>query len=119
MAILKHKLAGSTVIEAIVASIIFLAVFGIAMDTLARLSSVKHDDSLLVAGIDLDACIHEFTTNPQSTGEYVRSYDWGEITITVARYKTRGDILELNFETTISPGKRKLRYRTLTATEPR
>lgn len=110
----KHTLEASTILEVIVASVLFLILFSLAMEMLVRIAGRQPDNALLQAEIDRKACVHEFKTGVFEQGEYVREYDWGTITITVSPYRTLQDIDELHFLIHISKGNRTLFFRTLT-----
>lgn len=97
--------------EVVVASLLFMLVFCISMETLTRIYTLKHDDSLLAVEMSLDAAVHEFSTGAFSDGEYTRSYPWGEITVCVEPYKESGRLRALTF--TARAGSRIIRYRTL------
>jgi len=117
MALLKTKaytLEASTILEIIIASVLFLILFFLAMEMLVRIAGRQPDNALLQAEIDRKACVHEFKTGVFEQGEYVREYDWGTITVTVQPYRTLRDIDELHFLIHVSKGNRKLIFRTLT-----
>ena len=105
-------------IEIMVASIIFLVIFFIAMEMIVRVGSVRRDDSLLAAEIDMKTCMHRFSTEYFAPGEYLFSYGWGEITATVNPYRELTEIREVNLEMTVTGGRRQTDYRILTAAEP-
>ena len=115
---LKGTLAGSTVIEVIVASVLFLTVFFLAMEALVRIGSRQPDQTLLQAEIDRVACVQEFKTNAFGPGEYAREYGWGEIEITVTPYRELTGVQELRFDTRIEKGRQVFIYRTLKPVEP-
>lgn len=118
MALLRSKRAGpgqtlqaSSVLEVIVASLIFLLVFGIAMTILVRVGARKCDDSLLQADLALDAAIREVATGTFAEGEYVRNFPWGDLTIEVAPYPHPDHIRIVSF--TAVTGARTIYHRIL------
>lgn len=113
MARLKHTLPGASVLEAIVASILFMVIFCIAIETLTRVGTMKRDDTLLEMETDLQGCVREFTLQVHETGEYSREYDWGEIAVLVAPYRDLDGIRELCFDALPAHTNRKMTYRTL------
>ncbi len=117
MAALRKKLAGSTLIETVVASVLFLVIFLIAVETVTRVRSVLPDDTLLQAAVDLEACAREFLEKADEPGTSLRSYDWGEIEATVSPYPAADGFQAVNFEIRIDHGRQTLNYRILTPTE--
>jgi hypothetical protein len=95
MALLKKRLAGSTLVEMIVASILFLVIFLLAIDTVTRVGTLRRDDALLAVEMDLKACIQEFSTAGTPLGAYRREYGWGGIDVAVKPYREMADIREL------------------------
>ncbi|MDR2936150.1 MAG: hypothetical protein LBU80_02255 [Rikenellaceae bacterium] len=117
MAALRQKLSGSTLIETVVASTLFLMIFLIAVETITRVQSVLPDDTLLRAAVDLQACAREFSERPGELGISLRSYDWGEIEVTVARYPEADGFREVCFDVRIARSRQTLDYRILTFAE--
>ena len=114
----KGTLAASTVIEVIVASVLFLTVFFLAMEMLVRIGSRQADETLLQAEIDRTACVQEFRTAAFDPGEYTREYDWGVIEIIVKQYWGLNDIQEIRFTIRIEKGRQTFAYRILKPIEP-
>lgn len=109
----KTELSASTVLEVIVASILFLGLFFLAMEMLVRISGRQADDTLLQVEIDRQACIHEFTTGNHAPGEYIREYGWGEMTVAINQYREIRTLQEVFFTTRIARGNRTFLFRTL------
>ena len=95
MALLKKRLAASTLMEVIVASILFLVIFLLAVDTVTRASLSRRDDSLLAVETDMKACLNEFSVGTAVPGTYKRVYGWGEIDVAVRPYRELTDVYEL------------------------
>jgi hypothetical protein len=95
MALLKKRLPGSTLVETLVASILFLVIFFLALDTLSRVGVRVPDDTLPAVETDLQACLHEFSTGDAAPGDYLRVYEWGEIAIAVRGYGELTDVRRL------------------------
>lgn len=91
---LKCTIAGSSMIEAIVASIIFLAVFLISLSTVTGFT-LRPDEGyvLLEAGRQLNACVDRYGdgTWPEDTS-YEEEYGWGSIEIRITPYRDFDDI---------------------------
>ena len=85
-------------VEVMVASILFLIVFFLSVETVTRISAHPPDDTLLAVEMDMNACVHEFSTGTWSIGEYKRIFTWGEIDVSIERYRALPDVLEMKME---------------------
>lgn len=88
-----RTIKGASLLEAIVAAVIFMTVFAAVMEVMPRLS-VRDDDALLVAEAEYRtarAC-DKYNTGLWPCGEYTERYEWGEITVRIAPYRDFGDI---------------------------
>lgn len=112
----ERKFRASTVLEVIVASVLFLILFFLAMEMLVRISGQQSDDTLLQAEIDRQACVQEFNTKHNVPGEYGREYSWGEIAVTVKQYREMPAVQELQFITRIAKNNRVFHFRMLKKT---
>lgn len=106
------SLQGSSIIEVLVASLVFLLIFCITMETLTRIASVRHDESMLSVEKDLQDTVHEFSVRSFTEGEHTRTYDWGEIDIEIKPYNELPGIHFVTF--TARAGKQHIRHRILT-----
>lgn len=79
-----RKLEGSSLLETIVASAVFLTAFVSAMELLPRLTTDDRDALLLV---EAESCLartcDEYASGLWPCGEYVGRYEWGEIVVEV------------------------------------
>lgn len=110
---MKKTLNGSSVIEVVVASVLFLLMFLIAMGTLSRAGMVPHQGTMLQAESDFKACVTDFETGVFTAGEYEMEYSWGNIFVSVSPYKSLPDIQDVSFKMYISSGRRTVKYRIL------
>ncbi len=110
---MKNRLEGSSLIEAIVASVLFLIMFIIAMETLTRVAVLPDSGGLLQAEADFRACINAFETETFPEGEYENEYEWGTIMILVSTYKDMPDVNEILFTVKVSRGNHTVRHRIL------
>ncbi len=92
-------LRGSTLVETIVASMLFLILFFLAMEMLVRIGARRPGEGLLQMEVDHRVCVQEFRAGDFAPGEYTRSYTWGEITVTVGPYRDLPGIEEVRFTT--------------------
>mgnify|MGYP000049614625 FL=1 len=82
-----RRLKGASLLEAIVAAVLFLTVFAAVMELLPRLT-VRDDDALLVAEANYRAgrAFDKYATGLWPSGEYVEAYDWGAVTVRIEAY---------------------------------
>ncbi|MDR0893649.1 MAG: hypothetical protein LBN24_13755 [Mediterranea sp.] len=106
------RLQASTLIETIVASIIFLCVFGMAMDTLTRLFASGRDeaDYLLVESV-MNRQRRALEQHPP-TGASAKSYPyrWGELRIEMHPYGESSNLLEVDMQA-VTLRKKEINYR--------
>lgn len=114
MALLKKTLVASTLVETIVASVLFLAIFFVCVDTLTRLGAVRGDEALPAVEADLTACLHRLVTSAPEVGEYRHDYDWGAIDVVVRPYGELDGVRELAL-TARATGRRTIVLRRLIA----
>lgn len=88
-----RRLRGTSLLETIVAAVLFLTVFAAVMELLPYLT-VRNDDALLVA--EADYCVgrafDKYATGLWPCGEYVETYDWGMITVRIEHYRDFVDL---------------------------
>ena len=88
-----RRLKGASLLEAIVAAVLFLTVFAAVMELLPGLT-VRDDDALLVAESDYRAgrAFDKSATGLWPCGEYAEAYDWGAVTVLVEAYRGFSDV---------------------------
>lgn len=88
-----RRLRGASLLEAIVAAVLFLTVFAAVMELLPRLT-VRDDDALLVAEADYRAgrAFDKYATGLWPSGEYAEAYDWGAVTVRIDAYRGFPDL---------------------------
>lgn len=114
MGALKPKLPGNTLPEIIVASILFLAVFAISLETLTRLT-VRDDEGLTYVEADrrIGECRREFSDGLHPVGIYEKVYDWGGITASIAPYRDYTNVQELTLVAAIRENRKHIEYKYL------
>ncbi len=87
-----RRLKGASLLEAIVAAVLFLTVFAAIMELLPRLT-VRDDDALLVAEADyrVGRAFDKYGSGVWPCGEYAETYDWGAVTVRIERYRDYSD----------------------------
>lgn len=105
------KVKASTLLETVVASVIFMIVFIIAMDTLTRILISNHkDNDFLVIESAFNSCMHELENKELVAGENTYTFDWGEIHINISSYKEA--VYQIHIQA-ITREKREVNYRYL------
>lgn len=91
---MKQRLKGASLVEALVASVIFLTVFFIAMDSLMNISRVSLP---VVSPVDIEMsvneCVKKFAEGMDSKASF--SYTWGNIEIDSIPYKAADCVLDV------------------------
>lgn len=113
--LLRLRLAGSTLLETIVASVIFMIVFGMAMDILTRILISNHkDNENLVIESAFSKCQRQLTQTKITAGNETFTFDWGEIEVTVSQYGKELFKVELN---AVTKANKRVSYRYITSNE--
>ncbi|GHV01671.1 hypothetical protein FACS1894159_09840 [Bacteroidia bacterium] len=75
----------STLVETLVASVIFLVMFAISLETIVRLAVRRDDDTVyVVAEGETARLFREYASaGERLPGTTVKEYDWGTITIAI------------------------------------
>ena len=109
-----RRLSGASLLEAIVAAVIFLTVFAAAMELMPRLA-VRGDDAVLLAEARLrvDRAFQKYASGVWPCGEYTETYDWGTVRVRVAEYSDFDDIRDVEATARIANGGRLVRHRQL------
>ncbi|MCD8185038.1 MAG: hypothetical protein LUD68_00825 [Rikenellaceae bacterium] len=103
----------STLMEVIVASILFLLVFLLSMELLVRIGFTQPEDQRLRTETDRQSCLQEFRNGNFPAGEYRRSYCWGEITVRIELYRNLQSVQQIEFVTRVEKENRKMYFRVL------
>lgn len=110
------SLSGSTLLETIVASVILMIIFTLAMDTLTRLMVLDNEDAdYLRMETDIDRCRREICKNDLVPGERTYEYDWGKIEVDISSYKE--EIYQIEMIAITNKQHRQIRFRYLNANE--
>ncbi len=112
---MKSGLPASSAPETMAASLLFLLVFCISLETVTRVRVADGKNSVWQAESDLQECIRRFAAEPCDAGEYRRTYKWGEIAVRAAPYPDVPEVMALEFRTVPKNGGRETVYRMLVA----
>ncbi len=108
------KLKGTSLIEAIVAAVIFLLVFVTALELMPRLS-VRDDDALLVAEAEyrVGRTFDKYASGVWPVGEYAEKYVWGGITTRIEYYRNFDDIQQITVTAKINGNRKRIVHKQL------
>lgn len=111
---LDRRLRGATLLEAIVAAVLFLTVFAAVMELLPRLT-VRDDDALLVAEAEYRAgrAYDKYASGVWPPGEYAERYDWGDVAILVEPYSYFSDLQVLTITARIDGSRKRITHKQL------
>lgn len=89
----RRRLRAASLLEAVVAAVLFLTVFAAVMELIPRLT-VRDDDALLVAEAEyrVGQVFEKYGTGLWPCGEYTETYDWGAVTAFVEPYRDFADL---------------------------
>lgn len=88
-----RRLGGSSLLETIVASVVFLTSFVSVMELLPHLATDDRDALLSIeAESRLDGTCDEYASGLWPCGEYVERYGWGEIVVSVEECRKFADM---------------------------
>lgn len=106
------RLKASTLIEAMVAAVIFLIVFAVSMQTISKLT-VKDNIGVILIEADYRTKIifNRFTGGEYVSGSYVEKFDWGEITTVVCPYRDYTTLQLIAVTATINNSDKRIEYR--------
>ena len=104
-----RRLRGASLIEAIVAAVVFLLVFAAALEILPHLT-VREDDTALLVEADyrMKRAFGKYATGVWPCGEYVEEYEWGRVTVTLKPYRGFSDLQAVDVWTIIKGSNKRL-----------
>lgn len=87
------KLIGASLLEAIIAGLLFLIVFSITMELLPYLARPRHE-TLFSMKLDfaIEQILTKYMTGVWPNGIYSETYEWGEISIRIEPYRDYSDM---------------------------
>lgn len=112
--ILRRRLRASTLLEAIVAAVLFLTLFAAVMELLPRLT-VRNDDALLAAEADyrVGCTFDKYASGLWPAGEYAETYDWGAVAIRIESYREFADLQVVTVSARIDGSRKRITHKQL------
>lgn len=109
-----RRLRGTSLLETIVAAVLFLTLFAAVMELLPHLT-VRNDDALLVAEADyrVGRAFDKYATGLWPCGEYVETYDWGMITVRIEHFCDFVDLQVVTISARIDGSRKRITLKQL------
>ncbi|WP_295940254.1 hypothetical protein [uncultured Alistipes sp.] len=107
-----RRLNGASLLEAVVAAVLFLTVFAAVMELVPRLT-VRDDDALLVAEAEyrIGRTFEKYATGLWPCGEYTENYDWGRIIVSIDIYSERSDMQVVSLQALIDGSRKRIGHK--------
>ena len=111
---LRRRLRAASLLEAVVAAVLFLTLFAAVMELIPRLT-VRGDDALLVAEAEyrVGRTFEKYGTGLWPCGQYAETYGWGAVTVYVERYRDFADLQLVTVSARISGSGRRIVHKQL------
>ena len=106
-----RRLRAASLVEAIVAAVVLMIAFAATMELLPHLS-IRDDDALrsVEAEYRMACALRKYGSGIWPEGEYVESYDGGEVTVRVERYRSYGDLQHLRITVRIDGSRKRIEH---------
>lgn len=104
-----RRLRGASLVEAIVAAVVFLLVFAAVLEILPRLT-VRGDDTLLLVEADyrMKRAFAKYATGVWPCGEYGEEYGWGRVVVKLNPYRDFPDLQVVEVKVFINGSEKRL-----------
>lgn len=102
-------LRGTSLLEAVVASVVSLTIFTLTISILPQLI-VRGDDASLVVEAEyrVEEAFGRYETGVWPCGEYVERYEWGEVTVRVERHRDFSDVRHVSVTARIEGSRKRI-----------
>lgn len=101
---MKTTLQGASLVEALVASVIFLTIFLIAMSSLVNIARIKVSGPSPVEIEDaVEECIAKFKDESDDSRSY--DFDWGVVEVNAKPYETSDGVLDVTVSAKVKYGR--------------
>lgn len=105
------RLKGASLVEMLVAAVIFLAVFAVSMEMLARITvSEESAADVVAAELEMRRAFDRYKAAPAGMSD-AQEYDWGTIAVRVESYADSRRLNVVDICACMKRGGRVLRYR--------
>lgn len=109
----SRSLRASALIEAVVASTVFLIVFMLSLDTVSRITTGKGDDEYVLIDADhrAEMCFARYGDGSYPPGTYEEEFPWGKVVTEIVRYGEYGRLQEVTVRAVIDDSRRGFTYK--------
>lgn len=107
----RRALRGASLLEAIVAAVLFLTVFAAIMELLPRFA-VRDDDARLAAEAEyrVGRTFEKYGTGLWPCGEYAENCEWGDITVRIASYRDFADVQTVTVTARVAGSRKRVAF---------
>lgn len=109
----RMYLKASTIIEVVVASVIFMLIFCISLEMLTKINQDGRATEAMQIIMDRNEYVQQVRTSNYGFGNYVKNFKWGEINVRIKPYKDYKSLHDLCFIGKMKNGKFLFEYRLL------
>jgi GTP-binding protein EngB required for normal cell division len=108
----KMTFRAETVIQAIIAALIFMVVFLISLDTIVRITTSNDDAYLLVdANYQISSFFAELSDGKHQNGSYTKYFPEGKLSAEISQYKHYNDLQMIVIKAEIDKIKKHIIFR--------
>lgn len=113
------ELKGASLLEAVVASVLFLIVFLTTMELLPRMT-VRDDEGVWAVEADyrMMRAFDKYATGLWPAGEYAEEYAWGNVIVKIAPYRTLDDLQTVEVTARVNGVRRRIVHRQIISCDP-
>ena len=110
----SYRFSASSLLEAVVASVVLLAVFAASLETVVRLTTAPSEGMACVDADYRAACVaSEIRRGAFEEGTTDLSYGWGTLTVRIEPYAPCPTLWQATLTVRIANGRKKMEYRYL------
>lgn len=106
-------LKASTVVEVVVASVIFMLMFCLSLEVLTKMNQNGKSTEMLQVIMDRNEFVQQVSAGNLGYGNYMKSFDWGEIHVKIQPHMKHKYLRDIHFTGKMKSGKKLLEYRFL------
>lgn len=106
-------LKASTVVEVVVASVIFMLMFCLSLEMLTKMNQNGKSTEMLQVIMDRNEFVQQVRIGGFGYGNYMKSFDWGEIHVNIQPHMKHKYLQDIHFTGKMKNGKNLFEYRFL------
>lgn len=106
-------LKASTVVEVVVASVIFMLMFCLFLEVLTKMNQNGKSTEMLQVIMDRNEFVQQVSAGNLGYGNYMKSFDWGEIHVKIQPHMKHKYLRDIHFTGKMKSGKKLFEYRFL------